>query len=104
MKLVEQLKKLLVPKDDDLHVDWIRKFNVKTQKAEGPRIYIAVCKCGGKHLLKAENGIRCQDCGAFHTHESFVKVMIKAKKYTTQRNIDNRILKVFNHEKSTSNN
>lgn len=95
MNYFDRLKKLLIPKDDDLHVDWIRKFNLKTGQPEGQRIYIAVCKCGSKSLLKAEKGIRCQECGAFHTHDAFYRVMEKAKKMALGNTTDSRILQVI---------
>ena len=85
------------PKDNDLHVDWIRKYDVLTKRAVGPKIYVAVCKCGSKKLLKAELGIRCMECGAFHSFDSFKKVLEKAKKMACGNPVEKRILTVINN-------
>lgn len=84
----------LTPKDQDLDVDWIRKF--ENGRAVGPKIYVAVCKCGSKHLLQAEKGIRCCDCSAFHTFDSFKLACEKAKRLAFGGNIaETRIVKVI---------
>jgi len=90
----ESKKNLLTPKDQDLYVDWIRKYDLKSGKANGPRIYIAVCKCGSKNLLKAELGIRCMECAAFHTFDSYKRVSEKVRRMALGNIADTRIMQV----------
>jgi len=75
-KLNEDLKNKLIPKNGNLHTYWYYKnwFGKKI------KTFTVVCGCGCNRLLVAENGIRCVECGDFHSHNSFIKAKEKAKK------------------------
>lgn len=63
---------LNVPKNDDLHIYW---WNDK-----GIRKYVVVCSCGNKKLMVVEKGLRCHNCGKFHSHQAFLKAKEKVYK------------------------
>ena len=62
----------LLPLEDQLEIRWFKAPNYSK------KIYTVVCgPCGNNKLLKAERGIRCHNCGVFHSYTSYNTMKLK---------------------------
>jgi len=70
-----------IVKENSLEIRWYEK--------DGLKYFTVVCRCGNNRMLYHENGIRCHMCGRFHSHDSFNKKRLEARKKA--KNYDGRI-------------
>lgn len=52
---------------------------LREMTVDGKRIIAIVCRCGNARMTMHDLGIRCQMCGGFHTHTSYINLRDKAK-------------------------
>lgn len=69
---------------DDLHIRW--------RKNNGIKEFVLCCTCGNSRMTVHEQGIRCQMCGRFHSHEDFLK---KKKELESKARIDDGVKEII---------
>lgn len=53
-------------------------LSLRDMTVQNKRIIAIVCRCGNARMTVHDLGIRCQICGAFHTHTSYLNLKQKA--------------------------
>jgi hypothetical protein len=67
----EDQKANIFPKDGNLFIKWF--------EANGKKIYTIVCGCENNHLLRTKGirGLRCINCGFFHSWKTWIELREK---------------------------
>jgi hypothetical protein len=77
--LQQQLRDNMVPQEDNLEPYWF--FECDPKDGIVKKTFTVVCgDCGNRYMLWVELGLRCSDCGAFHSHLTFLRVQREVQK------------------------